>query len=214
MGERGPLGPGDLLGYIATPVATPVVRTEPDDGSDPIDIPTETNAGAPTTFAIMGDPTVGADTWIEVLLPTRPNGATAWVPRSSVAITQTGLRIFVDLSARSLRVEEDGQEMFAVPIAIGTAENPTPAGASYMTEFIDNDSPKGTYGPYAFGLALHSDTLSEFGGGDGQVGIHGTNQPELIGQAVSHGCVRLANSDVQRLVGLQLPLGVPVFIAS
>ena len=35
---------------------------------------------------------------------------------------------------------------------------------------------------------------------------------QLIGQAVSHGCVRLRNDDVKELVDLQLPLGVPVFI--
>ena len=43
--------------------------------------------------------------------------------------------------------------------------------------------------------------------------MHGTNQPDLIGQAVSHGCVRLNNDDIQALVDLQLPLGVPVLIS-
>jgi lipoprotein-anchoring transpeptidase ErfK/SrfK len=98
-------------------------------------------------------------------------------------------------------------------IAIGDTVNPTPVGPAYVTELIDNNEPDGAYGPYAFGLAMHSDTLSEFGGGDGQVGIHGTDQPSLIGQAVSHGCVRLTNADVEALVGLSLPLGVPVFIS-
>ena len=71
------------------------------------------------------------------------------------------------------------------------------------------------HGPRAghrFGLALHSDTLTEFAGGPGQVGIHGTNQPGLIGQAVSHGCVRLRNADIEALVGVGLPLGAPVFV--
>ena len=44
------------------------------------------------------------------------------------------------------------------------------------------------------------------------MGIHGTNQPQLIGDAVSHGCIRLDNDDIEALVDLQLPLGVPVFI--
>ena len=32
----------------------------------------------------------------------------------------------------------------------------------------------------------------------GPVAIHGTNQPELIGQAISHGCVRMRNRDMPR----------------
>jgi lipoprotein-anchoring transpeptidase ErfK/SrfK len=73
-------------------------------------------------------------------------------------------------------------------------------------------TPDDAYGPYAFGLSIHSDTQTEFAGGDGRVGIHGTNQPQLIGERVSHGCVRLNNDDVLRLVDMQLPLGAPVFV--
>lgn len=206
------LGPEDLLGYIATPVGDPVVRTGPEDASEVIEVDAATRFGAPTTFAVIGNPTTGDDPWLEVLLPTRPNGATAYVPRASVTVTKTPFRVFVNLADRSLRVENDGEELMSTTTAIGTEENPTPVGASYVTELVDNNEPLGVYGPYAFGLALHSDTLSEFGGGDGQVGIHGTNQPTLIGERVSAGCVRMTNEDVESLVALQLPLGVPVFI--
>ncbi len=207
------LGPDSLLGYIATPTGKPVVHVEPKDDSLTLDLPAKTGAGAPTTFAVVGNPTGDGDDWIQVLLPTRPNGTTAWVPVASVAITKTDLQIFVDLSARLLTVKKASSEVLASKIAIGDTVNPTPVGATYLTELIDNNEPAGPYGPYAFGLALHSDTLSEFGGGDGQVGIHGTNQPKLIGQAVSHGCVRLTNGEVEKLVGLSLPLGAPVFIS-
>lgn len=61
-------------------------------------------------------------------------------------------------------------------------------------------------------MALHSDTLTEFAGGPGQVGIHGTNRPDLIGERVSSGCVRLDNDDIRALVDLQVPLGMPVII--
>ena len=40
----------------------------------------------------------------------------------------------------------------------------------------------------------------------------GTNKPDLIGQRVSHGCVRLRNEDVLRLVSFKIPLGTPVFV--
>ncbi len=210
------LGPEDLLGWIATPVGDPEVYTEASTSSAPIEVGPKTDAGAPTTFAIVGDASADATPavpgWYQVALRDRPNGSTGWMPQSSVTVTRTPFRIFVDLKGRTLRVEKDTTGVFTAEIAIGTDENPTPVNGTYVTELIENTEPEGAYGPYAFGLAMHSDTLSEFGGGDGQVGIHGTNQPELIGQAVSHGCVRLRNGDVQELVDLQLPLGVPVFI--
>jgi lipoprotein-anchoring transpeptidase ErfK/SrfK len=43
------------------------------------------------------------------------------------------------------------------------------------------------------------------------IGIHGTDDPNTIGQAVSHGCIRLANWDVIRLAG-RVKAGVPVSV--
>lgn len=210
------LGPADLLGWIATPVGDPEVYDRASLDGERLDIPATTAAGAPTTFAIVGDAspetTPAVPGWYEVALPTRPNGSTGWVPVNSVKVTKTPYRIFVDLDGRTLRVEEDEAGIFTAEVAVGTEENPTPRNGTFVTELIENVEPDGAYGPYAFGLAMHSDTLTEFNGGPGQVGIHGTNRPELIGQAVSHGCVRVANDDVEDLVELQLPLGVPVFI--
>lgn len=213
---RRSLGPDDLIGFIATPIGAPVVLATPDPSAPALPIPAKTSAGAPTTFAVIGDASPGAPQahpgWLQVELPTRPNGAIGWVRTASVQLTKTPMRVFVDLSTRRIRVENAGRSVLDTPVAIGTSANPTPTGASYVTELIENVRPNGTYGPYAFGLALHSDTLTEFAGGPGQVGIHGTNQPNLIGQAVSHGCIRLNNDAVRRMVALQLPLGVPVFI--
>ncbi|MGI8709732.1 MAG: L,D-transpeptidase family protein [Acidimicrobiales bacterium] len=213
---RRSLGPDDLIGFIATPIGAPVVLATPDPSAPALPIPAKTSAGAPTTFAVIGDASPGApqahEGWLQVELPTRPNGAIGWVRTASVQLTKTPMRVFVDLSTRRIRVENAGRSVLDTPVAIGTSANPTPTGASYVTELIENVRPNGTYGPYAFGLALHSDTLTEFAGGPGQVGIHGTNQPNLIGEAVSHGCIRLNNDAVRRMVALQLPLGVPVFI--
>ena len=43
------------------------------------------------------------------------------------------------------------------------------------------------------------------------IGIHGTDEPNTIGQAVSHGCIRLANWDIVRLAG-RVKVGVPVSV--
>lgn len=46
--------------------------------------------------------------------------------------------------------------------------------------------------------------------GDGYA-LHGTDKPETIGRAVSHGCIRLRNEDIAYLYGI-VPVGTPVFV--
>lgn len=41
--------------------------------------------------------------------------------------------------------------------------------------------------------------------------LHGTNNPASIGQAVSHGCVRLRDEDMAKLYGM-VTVGTPVYI--
>ena len=66
-------------------------------------------------------------------------------------------------------------------------------------------------GAFAFETSGYS-KLSDWPGG-GVVGVHGTNTPWLIGQAVSHGCVRLRNSDILALRKL-VRVGTPVKIVA
>jgi lipoprotein-anchoring transpeptidase ErfK/SrfK len=53
--------------------------------------------------------------------------------------------------------------------------------------------------------------LTSFNGGEAIVGIHGTNKPELIGEDVSSGCIRVRNDAIREMREL-LPLGTPVSI--
>jgi lipoprotein-anchoring transpeptidase ErfK/SrfK len=66
-------------------------------------------------------------------------------------------------------------------------------------------------GAYAFETSAYS-KLTDWPGG-GVVGVHGTPWPELLGQAVSHGCIRLHNDDV-RFLRARIPLGMPVKIVA
>ena len=66
------------------------------------------------------------------------------------------------------------------------------------------------YGPLAFGLSARSETLTDWPAG-GYVGIHGTDRPDLVPGRVSHGCIRLRNTDIRRL-GRLMPVGTPVRI--
>ena len=118
----------------------------------------------------------------------------------------------VDLANFKVTVFHDGVVDFVTDVAIGSPQYPTPTGTFYITDPIDLRQRPGTgYGAYALGLSGHSDVLDEFMGGDGQIALHGTDNPSDVDQAISHGCVRLRNDDILRLS--TLPLGTPVIIS-
>ena len=121
-----------------------------------------------------------------------PSGACAASACSSTAATFAAVPSFDDAASTG------------VPTAIAGS------GRTFITDLLDTPD-GGSYGPFAAGVGLHSDQLSEFGGGDGQIGIHGTGDPSSIGQAVSHGCIRVPNEVIIQLA-TSLPLGVPVTI--
>jgi len=169
------------------------------------------NAKVPLTFLVADSPETGTCDWVKVFLPVRPNGSTGWVKSSDVAFAVNDYRVEVTLSAFSLKVFKDGAQTEDIKVGVARDNTPTPGGLYYTTELIKTPNPGGSYGPYAFGLSGFSDTLTTFNGGPGQLGIHGTNEPEAIGTQVSHGCIRMANSDITRLARY-LPLGTPVQI--
>ncbi len=149
-------------------------------------------------------------TWMRVRIPKRPNGQTGWVKAahlSELKVVRTQLRV----NRRTLRATlfRSGRVIWSSPIGVGKAATPTPAGRFYVRELLPNLGGKGIYGPYAFGTSAYS-VLSDWPGG-GVVGIHGTNQPQLIPGRPSHGCIRVPNRNILRLVKL-MPIGTPVEI--
>ncbi len=101
--------------------------------------------------------------------------------------------------------------MLETEVAVGSPQNPTPTGNYFVTDIVELADPTGPWGPFALGLSAFSDTITEFNGGDGIIGIHGTNRPASIGQPVSLGCVRVPNEVAARLADL-VELGTPVEI--
>ena len=151
--------------------------------------------------------------WVQVYLPTRPNSSTGWVKTGDVKVETQPIEwaIKVDLANYRVTLLKNGVVDFEADAAIGSPEYPTPTGTFYITDPLDLHNQPGTgYGVFALGLSGHSNVLSDFAGGDGQIAIHGTDNPGDIGQAISHGCVRLKNDDIMRLS--TLPLGTPVYI--
>jgi lipoprotein-anchoring transpeptidase ErfK/SrfK len=151
--------------------------------------------------------------WVRVYLPTRPNGSQGWVRRRALRMYNNRYRVVIRLRSHKLHFWREQRLLATYRIAIGTSRTPTPRGLFYVTELLKPRSPHGPYGPYSFGLSAHSTVLKRFAGGDGRVGLHGTNQPGLIGSNVSNGCIRVRNSAIRRLAKI-LPLGTPVHIRS
>jgi lipoprotein-anchoring transpeptidase ErfK/SrfK len=152
-----------------------------------------------------------ADDWLQVLLPARPNGTTGWVRAADVHITVDRLRVKVELGTRRITVFFDTTVLYQGPVAVGAPATPTPPGLYYLRVLLRAADPNTVYGPFAFGLSGHSDVLTSFNGGDGELGLHGNNDASVLGQDITHGCIRMANDEITKLA-LLLPLGTPVEI--
>ncbi len=151
--------------------------------------------------------------WIQAYVPRRPNESTAWVPSADVSLSLVRGHIVVSLGARQLTYYRDNTPVFSTPVAPGAPSSPTPTGSYFVAYMVTLTDPGDAYGPYAFGTSAFSNTYYSFDGGPGQVGIHGTNQPWVIGSYASHGCVRLPNAAITTLAGMVVP-GTPVEIES
>jgi lipoprotein-anchoring transpeptidase ErfK/SrfK len=149
--------------------------------------------------------------WVRVYLPNRPDGRTGWVRRRSLRLLTNPYRIVVRLHAHRLLLWKGDRIALRAQTVVGKPSTPTPRGMYFIVDLLRPPDPGGAYGPFAFNLSAHSRVLRTFAGGDGVVAIHGTNEPWLIGQSVSHGCIRVRNDVIRRLARI-LPLGTPVEI--
>lgn len=136
---------------------------------------------------------------------------TGWVPSSALSAPRlTRTRVVVSRRERRIRAYRRGRLVMKAPAGVGATASPTPSGRYYVRERLRPRTSGGIYGVLAFGLSAFSRFRTDWPGG-GQVGLHGTNQPELIPGAISNGCVRMRNADVRRLDRVAGP-GTPVLI--
>ena len=148
--------------------------------------------------------------WYRVRVPVKPNGTTGYVRARSVNLRLVRSEIVVDLSARRLTVYRRGRANFSTTTAIGAPATPTPLGEFYVNQRFREADPNGPYGWAAIGISAFSEVLTQWPQG-GQVAIHGTNRPALLGLPISNGCIRVSNAAIQRIWRLA-PTGTPVSI--
>ena len=191
-----------------------VARTGPSPGAAAMG---SVAARAPLTGSPMVLPVVqtatgpGGGHWVRVRLPMRPNGATGWIPAYSGSATKTAWRIVIRREERRAVVFEGTTPRATYPIVVGTHATPTPLGTYFVVEKL-RLGPTVAEGPWALATSAYSNVLQQFGGGPGQVGLHGVvGLSAPLGTFASHGCVRFANAAIT-WIAAHVPDGSPIVI--
>ncbi|ATP39851.1 L,D-transpeptidase [Solibacillus sp. R5-41] len=109
----------------------------------------------------------------------------------------TPFQIEISVNNRWLRLFKNGVFQKQYPIAVGKMLYDTPLGNYIIVNKQPN--PGGPFGTMWMSLSKE------------HYGIHGTNNPSSIGHAVSRGCIRMYNNDVEELASI-VPIGTQVII--
>lgn len=162
--------------------------------------------GNPLVFLVLenhGD-------WLEVMVPTRPNGQTGWIRSTDVELSSHRWHAEIDVSDNQLQVW-NGDELVAETGTVdGKVTTPTPLGRFYYSEKIEK-YPESAYGSWILATNAYSDSLESFDGGLPAYATHGTPDDSIIGTDISNGCTRVPNPVIERLAA-EMPMGTPVDI--
>jgi len=123
--------------------------------------------------------------------------------------------LIVDLSDRQVYLFQDGTQVASYEIAVGQAGWETPTGQFKVINLQSNPMWQhpftGEVFPPGVGNPLGTRWIGFWTDGKHQIGLHGTNQDDLIGQAVSHGCIRMRDADIQALYS-QVAIGTSILV--
>ncbi len=189
------------LNRWAYPQTGAVVHSAPDSSSSSLSkLHFLTELRTPEVYRVTGK--VAEDdghTWLRIDVLGRPNGRSGWVPDDALGpLHKIDETLVINRSALRANLYRGKRKLFSAPIGIGRGKWPTPPGDFYIREAIRLKRGGGVYGSFAFGTSAYSPTLSDWPGG-GVIGIHGTNEPNLIPGRISHGCIRMRNPQINRL---------------
>jgi len=202
----------DKIAHWAVLMRRTVVRAKPGLASKVITtLPTGTTDGTQNDVLVLAridlSPT---SSWYWVRLPILPNNSTGFVRKRDLSpLFTVNTHLYINRGALTATLKRTGKVVFTTRVGVGKSYWPTPRGEFYVRDKLTNfDNP--FYGPLAFGISARSAVLTDWPGG-GYVGIHGTNQPQLIPGYISHGCIRMRNAAILALARL-MPVGTPVSI--
>jgi L,D-transpeptidase catalytic domain len=154
---------------------------------------------------------VDGQRWLKVRLPAWfSHGMTAgWLKADdSVKISVNRWRVEISRERGTLQVVHDGKIVTTARVGTGTGATPTPVGLHATYDHWRSDH--AVLGDWTVSLTTHSPQVPTFDGKQAVVAIHGWAASGGGTGAVSHGCVRVTNDSLMRLVALKLPIGTPV----
>jgi hypothetical protein len=186
----------------AYPQTAAVVHSDPSSSSSSVSkLHFLTELRAPEVYRVTGRVQSQDDdqTWLRIAVLGRPNGRVGWVPESTLGpLHKIDETLVINRSALRANLYRGKRKLFSAPIGIGRGKWPTPPGDFYIREGFHIKRGGGVYGSFAFGTSAYSPSLSDWPGG-GVIGIHGTNEPNLIPGRISHGCIRMRNPQINHL---------------
>lgn len=126
------------------------------------------------------------------------------------------LHLKISLRHRQVTLYRGKNQIKSYPVAVGRRGWETPVGQFRVREMlvkptwihpftgkaIQGGEPENPLGSYWIGF---------WSNGKNWVGFHGTPNPESVGKAVSHGCIRMYNKDIEELFN-QVTVGTPVTV--
>ncbi len=205
---------GTFTHTLSAKVSRPTLHTTP---GGPAFTPTFNGTALPavnpTVFGntlvyrvIAGQP---GDVWAKVFVPARPNGTTAWVQTSQFNWGSSNRMIQINVSNNTVTIFEGSNVLLTTAAVTGKSSSRTPLANGWVEEIMAG--PSSAYGPRLLSLGIFSDSLNSFGGSIPKIALHGTNNPSLMGQYASNGCIRVPNDIINQIAGL-MPVGSKVII--
>ncbi|WP_448525005.1 L,D-transpeptidase [Parathermosynechococcus lividus] len=126
------------------------------------------------------------------------------------------LRLEISLSRRQMVLYQGQTRLRTYPVAVGRPGWETPLGQFQIQEMIRDPAWKNPFNGSVIPGGHPRNPLGRrwigfWSDGKNWIGLHGTPHPDSIGQAISHGCVRMHNRDIEELFEKVRP-GMPVIV--
>jgi len=175
-------------------------------------LPTGTTDGTQNDVLVLSRIDISPrSSWYWVRLPILPNNSTGFVRKRDLSpLFTVNTHLYINRGALTATLKRRGKVVFKTRVGVGKSYWPTPRGEFYVRDKLTSfNNP--FYGPLAFGISARSAVLTDWPGG-GYVGIHGTNEPQLIPGHISHACIRMRNAAILAL-GRLMHVGTPVTIS-
>jgi lipoprotein-anchoring transpeptidase ErfK/SrfK len=200
-----PAGPGVLVAQLTHPTA---LHAQPG-GHVVAQLATKTGFGSPEVLWVAQR----SGRWLGVVSPQAGNNRIGWIPASAASLNRVTWELRVSLSGRKVTVLDNGKVAQRYTVAVGAPGSPTPTGRFAVTDRLLTGNSAGPYGCCILALSAKAPhAIQDWSGGD-RIAIHSTPETNTIGEAVSHGCMRLTLAEGRWLIN-HVPLGTPTYISS